>query len=359
VAFGAYRREVFDRAGLFDETFVRDADDEFHLRLTRGGGRIVLMPDIRVTYRCRDTLASLARQYAGYGFWKTRLLFKHGRLPTLRGFAPPALVAALTACLAVSIVTAEPRWFMAAALPYLFATALISLVIGALRRDPMPGLPFAFVTMHLAYGLGFWAGLVTPRRRDERDRIRRVFARRDASARGPEERAVLEERTRQVRGVLAEAGLLPDATSRVLDIGCGRGDSLATFDSRSCGVDLLPERVAAARTRHPGARLAVAGADELPFRDEAFHLCTLFTVMSSIEDERVRRDVAAEALRVLRPDGALVVYDFSFRPVARGVRRSELHRLFPGCEITTRRAAGTWRMPFHYVAMVRPRRASA
>ena len=56
VAFPAWRREVFARVGEFDEAFARNQDDEFHLRLTRAGGRIVLTLEVRATYRCRSTL---------------------------------------------------------------------------------------------------------------------------------------------------------------------------------------------------------------------------------------------------------------------------------------------------------------
>src|SRR5882724_2247566 len=40
VPFGCFRRQVFERVGLFDEDLVRNQDDEFNLRLVRGGGRV-------------------------------------------------------------------------------------------------------------------------------------------------------------------------------------------------------------------------------------------------------------------------------------------------------------------------------
>src|SRR5208282_5998150 len=44
VPFGCYRRDVFDRIGLFDEDLVRDQDEELNLRLIKQGGRIRLSP---------------------------------------------------------------------------------------------------------------------------------------------------------------------------------------------------------------------------------------------------------------------------------------------------------------------------
>jgi cellulose synthase/poly-beta-1,6-N-acetylglucosamine synthase-like glycosyltransferase len=40
LAFGAYRREVFDRIGRFDEELIRNQDDEFNFRLIQAGGKI-------------------------------------------------------------------------------------------------------------------------------------------------------------------------------------------------------------------------------------------------------------------------------------------------------------------------------
>ena len=70
VYLGCWRREVFDRIGLFDEDLVRNQDDEFNLRLVRSGGRIWQSPRIRSWYRPRNSLRNLFRQYAQYGYWK-------------------------------------------------------------------------------------------------------------------------------------------------------------------------------------------------------------------------------------------------------------------------------------------------
>ena len=359
VAFGAYRRAAFGRAGVFDPGFVRDQDDEFHLRLRLAGGRIVLVPQIRSTYRCRGTLRALARQYFGYGLWKPRVLRKHGRLPSLRGLAPPALVAGLAASVAVAAGLRDPRWLAAVAAPYAAANLVASGLVAARRGiGLLPRLPLACATMHLAYGAGFLKGLVLPPGPDEPTRIRQAFERRDAAPRSPERDApLLAARRAAVRDLLGAAGLLPGPAARILDAGCGRGDSLADLDGMRFGIDLLPTRAAAARGRHPGARVAVADAACLPFSAGSFDLCLLFTVMSSILDEDLRRRVAAEVLRVLRSSGAVVVYDFAFQPWdadVRGLRRRSLARLFPGCRVETRRVRGPVPgLPTHFVALVR------
>ena len=51
---GIYRREVFERIGLFDEQFVQKQDDEFNLRLTRAGGTIWQSPKLKTGTRRGD-----------------------------------------------------------------------------------------------------------------------------------------------------------------------------------------------------------------------------------------------------------------------------------------------------------------
>ena len=62
VPFGCFRRELFDRVGMFDEEMVRNQDDEFNLRLIGHGGRILLLPDVVARYYARRSLGAVARR---------------------------------------------------------------------------------------------------------------------------------------------------------------------------------------------------------------------------------------------------------------------------------------------------------
>ena len=168
LAFGAYRREVFDRIGGFDEDLVRNQDDELNLRLTRAGGRIWMDPTIRSTYWSRGTLAGLWRQYHGYGFYKVRVMRKHRTVPSPRHLVPAAFVAAAAGSVALSALRRSPWPAAAVLLPY--GTGVVaSSVSAADSTDTAPAtVAAATVTMHTAYGLGWWAGAArasTPWRR--------------------------------------------------------------------------------------------------------------------------------------------------------------------------------------------------
>jgi len=65
---------------------------------------------------------------------------------------------------------------------------------------------------------------------------------------------------------------------RVLDVGCGRGGTVAlmaeTFGAIATGVDLAPEAVAFCRKTHQRARFEVGDAEHLPFEDGSFDVVT-------------------------------------------------------------------------------------
>jgi SAM-dependent methyltransferase len=192
-----------------------------------------------------------------------------------------------------------------------------------------------------------------------------------------------------VRGcirMLHRASLFPLHGLRVADIGCGDGTWLLEFlqwgadPAALCGIDLRAERVESARRRIPQADLHTGSASELPWADGSFDLVSQFTVFTSMLDPALKRAVAAEMVRILKPGGAILWFDFRFHnprnPQVRGVRATEIRSLFPDCEVQLtpvllapplcRRVAGwSWplaelltALPFlrtHYAGLIRKR----
>jgi glycosyltransferase involved in cell wall biosynthesis len=161
VYLGAWPRSVFDEIGLFDEEMVRDQDDEFNYRLRASGGRILLSPRIRSSYVVRSSLKLLFRQYFQYGYWKVRVLQKHPGQMRPRQFVPPLFVGGLIAATLGAPFLAAGQWALAGvACAYVAANLAFSVKESRrLEARARPGLPIAFAAMHLAYGLGFLAGL--------------------------------------------------------------------------------------------------------------------------------------------------------------------------------------------------------
>jgi SAM-dependent methyltransferase len=105
------------------------------------------------------------------------------------------------------------------------------------------------------------------------------------------------------------------------------------------GVDLLPDRIEAARNLSPtGMQFNCGTAEHLSFPDGSFNLVLAFTVFTSILDAGMKRQVAQEMLRVLRDDGLIVWFDYfvnnPWNPDVRGVGKREIATLFPGCSLS-------------------------
>lgn len=187
----------------------------------------------------------------------------------------------------------------------------------------------------------------------ESDRIRQAYARRAAGGADeryglekPANRYLFERRARDVQALLRRHGFWPPGGRDIVDIGCGNGAVLREFvawgaDAERCaGIDLLPERVDAARSADPRMRIEAGDAAALPWADSSFDIALQFTLLSSVLDTRMRRSIASETLRVLRPGGAVIVYDFVWNPLnrdVRGVGEKQLAALYPGCVIDARR----------------------
>ena len=177
VPFGAYPTETLREVGGWDERLAANEDYELDYRLRRAGHRLLFDPEIRIAWRCRDSIRDLFRQYVRYGRGKADVAVLHPSSLKPRHLAPPALVVMLLGGAAVSAVFPVAGLVLAA--PY--ATALAVAVVTA-RKVPMwtrVSLPAAFMAMHLGWGVGFLTGLASaiagrgPRRRGA-DRRRRA-----------------------------------------------------------------------------------------------------------------------------------------------------------------------------------------
>lgn len=162
VFLGGWRREIFERIGLFDEDVGCSDDDEFNYRLLDHGGRILLSPALRVTYYPRDNLKALARQYFRYGFWKVRVMQKHPRQMRLSHFIPPAFASALLGSALGSTWSAVGRMAFGATAGAYLAANLVATGVESLRHPWKHArfLPLIYAVLHLSYGFGFLAGLI-------------------------------------------------------------------------------------------------------------------------------------------------------------------------------------------------------
>ena len=164
VPFGAFRRRVFERIGLFNPNMVRHQDYELNYRLRQSGGTILLLPSLRATYHVRPSLQSLARQYWQYGIWKGRFVRNHPDSLRPRHLAPSMLVLAfvVTTIAALFLPAARIAWLVLLAAYAAFLLLAVFTMRGRLAWDRLLRLPVVIMILHMGYGSGFWYGLIQP-----------------------------------------------------------------------------------------------------------------------------------------------------------------------------------------------------
>jgi len=167
----AYRRQVFDRIGYFDETFDACEDVDFNHRLDRAGMRCFITPRLAVHYHPRSTLGGLYRQLFRYGRGRGRLLRKHPDTFSVGSLVPAAFVAGLLVGLPLAFWS---PWLRAI---YLSVIGLyLLMVLAASGRAALqnrqgvrmaPWLPPVFFAIHGGAGAGVLYELIfgPPRQR--------------------------------------------------------------------------------------------------------------------------------------------------------------------------------------------------
>ena len=155
---GAWRTATLRDLGGMREDWKVNEDAEMNLRLREAGGRIFLTPTLRPMYFVRSSVTGLIRQYARYGFWRTRTLLSHPRSLKWRQLVAPTFV--------LSIAAAWPLTarlgISGAAHLILYVAVNLGVSVATAARSSwqyLPLLPLIFLIVHVAWGAGFLAGL--------------------------------------------------------------------------------------------------------------------------------------------------------------------------------------------------------
>lgn len=153
VYLGAFRRSALERVGGYDPRYARAQDWELNHRIRMTGGLVYFTPDMRVTYRPRAKIPSLAEQYFLYGRWRRVVARNHERTINSRYLAAPAMVLTVSGASLLGLF-----WPPALSVPliYLVGTLGVGLAIGRGETWPVRmRIPVVLATMHWSWGIGF------------------------------------------------------------------------------------------------------------------------------------------------------------------------------------------------------------
>ena len=163
LAFGAYKRDVFDQLGGYDEELVRNQDDEFNFRMIQNDMKIWLDPSIKSTYTQRNSFMGLFKQYFQYGFYKIRVMQKRRAIASWRHVVPGLFVLILLFGLSIFLFTGNIIPILSLCIPY-FSFSLFATIFELIKTPSylisVMMLPVTFFILHVSYGLGFLMGFI-------------------------------------------------------------------------------------------------------------------------------------------------------------------------------------------------------
>ena len=164
VPFGAFRRNLFDKYGFYDERLPRNQDNELCSRVIQCGGKVYMAPDLRIRYFNQATLPGILSQSFRTGMWNVMTYRINSGAFRWRHFIPFIFIVGIVLSTALSLTL--PQWRLAP-LTLLVPYALLSLVV-SLQISASAGwrqvivLPWLFFLFHASYGLGtLWGILIS------------------------------------------------------------------------------------------------------------------------------------------------------------------------------------------------------
>ncbi len=161
VPFGAFRREIFDRIGMFNEKLVRNQDNDLNARIRKAGGTIYLTPALTTHYHPVKNFLRLLKYAFKTSKWHIFTLRENRESMGLRHFAPAVFLLLLLLLLPASFVSATtPAFLIGILCAYILTGFYFSLRAKTEGNwDVALVQPFATFCFHIAYGAGTLFGL--------------------------------------------------------------------------------------------------------------------------------------------------------------------------------------------------------
>ena len=158
---GAYKREVLQKVGGFNEYLGRTEDNEFHYRIRQNGYQLCYRSDIMSYQHTRTTLPKMLRQKAGNGFWVGMTLGVCKGCLSIFHFVPFAFLLGIIGTTILGIVGYPLLGILMWGLYWVAAFAMsIAGVIPVKKEFPQLLLPFLFFLLHISYGVGTFCGIL-------------------------------------------------------------------------------------------------------------------------------------------------------------------------------------------------------
>ncbi len=153
---GCYRRDVFNKYGLFNENLVSTSDYEFNRRIKRSGAKIMLIPNIVITYYTRSTLSTFLQNNFRNGYWAIFPIAFTDHFPVSVRHLVPLIFSFAMICLAIiSFINSFALILLLLLISVYFMTAIVFTLRSAKNKfRDFFSMPLLFFGLHFIYGLG-------------------------------------------------------------------------------------------------------------------------------------------------------------------------------------------------------------
>jgi glycosyltransferase involved in cell wall biosynthesis len=161
VPFGCYKKDVFEKYGLYDERLVRNQDIELNRRIISKKGKVYLVPDIECVYYAREEFKQLAKNNFANGKWNILTAFYTKTLSSLslRHFIPLMFVLSLILPILGAVFYPKLIYIsLLSLISYIGLVIIISIKLND-KNTKLIYLIWSFIVLHISYGVGSLVGL--------------------------------------------------------------------------------------------------------------------------------------------------------------------------------------------------------
>ena len=154
IAFGFWDKQVFDKYGFFDETLIKNQDEDHNYLIIENGGKVYQSSKIKTHYFVREKIIDLIKQMFYYGFYNPPVLVKNISRIKIRHIIPSLF----SVYIFTIFFNLNPFWLIP-----LYSYILLNILFSIINKENILTKIICIIIypiMHLSYGIGFILGLI-------------------------------------------------------------------------------------------------------------------------------------------------------------------------------------------------------